>query len=137
MVLLAVIQVITGIQLLVSSLIYFALVSWVKTPEGLEALTKAGDWAVESAGGVFFLLGALFLVLGVVDLLLARGYVQGREWARHRGRVLAVTAIVFAVLGGIFLPSRVDPGSPVWTVIFNLIVVLYLGRAKVRRYFSK
>src|SRR5512137_2724891 len=83
--LLAVVQIITAIQLLVSSLIYFALVSWVKTDEGLEALTKAGDWAVESAGGIFFLLGLLFLVLGVVALLLARGYVQGREWARHKG----------------------------------------------------
>ncbi len=121
---------------MVASLIYFGLVSWSKTPEGVAELAKAGTWAIKNAGGVFLILAIAYLVLGTSSLLLARGYVKGSEWARRKGRLIAALAIVFAVLGGLFLPARLDAGSPVWTIVFNLIVILYLGRSRVRRFFS-
>ncbi len=136
MTLLAIIQVVSGFQSLLSSLIYFALVPWTKTPEGVAALTKAGAWALKNAGGVFLVLAIVYLVIGLSALILARGYLNAKEWARHRGRLLAALAILFAFIGGIFLPERLDPGSPLWTIIFNAIVIVYLGRAKVRRFFS-
>ncbi len=135
-IILAIIQVLSGIQLLASSLVYFSLVSWSRTPEGIAELSKAGEWALNNARGIFFLLGVVYFALGTGSLLLARGYVKGRERARRKGRVIAVLAILFAFVGGIILPARLDPGSPVWTVVFNLIVVFYLGSKKVRRYFS-
>jgi hypothetical protein len=135
-VILAIIQMLAGIQLLASSLVYFVLVEWSRTPEGIAEIGKAGEWALKNARGVFFLLGVVYLALGIGSLLLARGYVKGSERARHKGRVVAVLAIIFAIVGGVILPARLDPGSPLWTVAFNLIVVLYLGSKKVRRYFS-
>ena len=134
--LLAIIQIISGLQLVVSSLIYFALSSWANTPEGAAELAKSGDWALKNGSGLFFLLGIVYLILGVSSLLLARGYVKGREWARHKGRVVAALAMVFAIVGAILLPRRLDPGSPFWTIVFNAIVIIYLGSAKVRNFFS-
>jgi hypothetical protein len=96
-----------------------------------------GEWALENAGRLFLLLSVAYLVLGIGSLLLARGYIHGREWARHRGRILAALAIVFALFGGLILPRRLDPGSPVWTVLFNIIVIVDLGSGKVKRFFTK
>jgi len=115
---------------------YLALSSWAGTPEGLAELSRSGkEWIVQNAGSVFFIIAVVSLVLGVGALWLARGYVKGFEWARRRGRTVAALAILVAVFGAIFLPPRIDAGSPFWTIVFNAIVIAYLGRAKVRAYF--
>ena len=134
---LAILQFVSGIQLLVASVTYFFLVSWASTSEGVEELTKAGAWALKNAGSIFLILGIVYLLLGIGSLVLARGYLRGREWARHRGRMVAALAILFSFVGGFFLPQRLDAGSPLWTIVFNVIVILYLGSKKVRRFFSK
>lgn len=92
---------------------------------------------MQNASGLLFLLAIIYFVLGLSSLLLARGYVKGREWARHRGRMLAALAVAFAILGAMILPNRLDPGSPVWTIIFNSAVIIYLGRPKVKAFFGR
>jgi hypothetical protein len=136
-ILLAVLQFASGVQLLIGSIAYLALVSWARTSEGVAELAKTGEWALENAGRLFLLLSVAYLVLGIGSLLLARGYIHGREWARRRGRIVAALAIAFALLGGLILPKRLDAGSPVWTVLFNILVIVYLGSGKVRRFFTK
>jgi hypothetical protein len=49
---------------------------------------------------------------------------------------VAAIAIVFAFLGVFLLPNRVDPGSPFWTIVLNVVVIIYLGSQKVRAYFG-
>jgi hypothetical protein len=133
---LAILQVFAGFQSLAASLLYFALSSWAKSPEGLADLASSGAWVLRNASGVFFLLASVYLILGIGSLLLARGYVKGFERARRKGRLVAILAIVFAFLGIFLLPNRVDPGSPFWTIVLNAIVIAYLGSRKVRTYFS-
>ena len=134
---LALLQILTGVQLLVSFLFYVSLSSWVKTPDGQAALLKLNSqWLAQNASGLLFLLAMAYLILGASSLLLARGYVKGKGWARRRGRLLAILAILFAIFGAIILPNRLDPGSPFWTVAFNAVVFIYLGRPKVKAYFG-
>jgi len=133
---LALLQVLAGLQSLAASLIYFALTSWAKSPEGLAELASSGEWVLKNASGVFLLLALVYLILGIGSLLLARGYIKGFEWARRKGRLVAAIAIVFAFLGVFLLPNRVDPGSPFWTIVLNVIVIIYLGSQKVRLYFG-
>ena len=89
-----------------------------------------------AAEGLVNILGIAYLILGLSSLWLARGYAKGYEWARRRGRFLASMALVFAVLGSILLPPRFAPDSPLWTIVFNLSILLYLGRPRVRAYFA-
>jgi hypothetical protein len=96
----------------------------------------ADPWVAANAKSIFGLLAMAYLALGVMALLLARGYVKGLEWARRRGTSVALFAIFFAILSAIILPDRADPGSPFWTIIFNAIVIIYLRSEKVRRYFK-
>jgi len=118
-------------------LFYLALSSWAKSSEGIVELAKSGtDWIVQNASGVFFLLSIMMFVLGISFLLLARGYIKGYEWARRKGRKIAAIALLLAIFGSLFLPGRLDPGSPLWTIMFNLVIIVYLGRARVRAYFK-
>jgi amino acid transporter len=80
--------------------------------------------------------GIVYLMLGLSSLWLARGYAKGRERARRRGRLLASLSIVFAIFGSILLPAKLAPESPIWTLVFNLAILLYLGRPKARAYFA-
>jgi amino acid transporter len=89
-----------------------------------------------AAEGLVNILGVAYLILGLSSLWLARGYAKGYERARRRGRLLASMALVFAVLGSILLPPRFAPDSPLWTIVFNLSILLYLGRPRVRAYFA-
>ena len=128
--------ILSGFQLLTSFIFYLALSSWAKTPEGIADLERLRNpWVTQNAGGLFFTLALVSLVLGASALWLARGYVKGYEWSRRRGRMVSASAIVFAILGLLLLPARVDPGSPLWTIVFNIIVITYLGSARVRAYF--
>jgi hypothetical protein len=133
---LALIQVVSGVQLLGGALWAFAVAGLAGTPEGQELLAEAtSPWVAENAAALFLLLGLALLVLSVLSFLLARGYVKGIERARARGRKVAAYAMLFAFLGIILVPSRTDPGSPWWTIIFNLAIYLYLNSDKVKRYF--
>lgn len=134
--LLALVQILAGFQSLAASLMYFALTSWAKSAEGVARLENSGEWAVKNGATLFLVLALVYLILGIGSLLLARGYVKGVEWARRRGRWVATFAIVFAILGIFLLPDRVDPGSPLWTILINIVVIAYLGSRKVRAFFG-
>jgi hypothetical protein len=90
----------------------------------------------KSISDIISLIGIGFLVIGLSYLLLARGYVRGREKTRRKGRAIAVLAILLAVLGASILPAGLAPESPVWTVFLNVVIVLYLGRPRVKAFFA-
>lgn len=77
----------------------------------------------------------MFLAIAIFSFVLARGYLRGHEWARLKGRKVAILAILFAVVSMILIPVRADPGAPVWTILFNVFILAYLGRRRVRAYF--
>jgi hypothetical protein len=117
---LAIIAVLAGIQSLGTGL---ALVSFSSTLE-------------KSISGTVSLIGLGFMLVGLLYLLLARGYVKGRERARRKGRTIAVFAILLAIAGVMILPAKLAAESPVWTVFFNVVIVLYLGRPHVKAFFG-
>ncbi len=120
MTILAIIAVIAGIQSLGTGL---ALMSFSSTLE-------------KSISGLVSLIGLGFLIIGLSYLLLARGYIKGREKARRKGRMIAVFAILLAILGVMILPAKFGQESPVWTVFFNIVIIIYLGRPHIKAFFA-
>jgi len=96
---LAIIAIVAGIQSLGTGL---ALVSFSTTLE-------------KSISGIVSIIGLGFLIVGLSHLLLARGYIKGRERARRKGRMIAVFAILLAIAG---------------------VIILYLGRPRVKAFFA-
>jgi branched-subunit amino acid ABC-type transport system permease component len=86
---------------------------------------------------LILILAAVFLVLGVLSFLLSRGYIKGLERARHRGRTVATLSLILVILAlAQVVPPKLEPQNPAWTLIFNLAVVVYLGRPRVKAYFK-
>jgi len=110
---LALVQVVSGIQMLGSGLWALAVASIAGTPEGAETLEATlSPWMAENAAAIFTVIGFGFLILAILSFLLARGYVKGLEKARVRGRKVAFYSILFAILSivaGIILLF-----SPLW-----------------------
>jgi hypothetical protein len=117
---LAIIAIVAGIQSLGTGLVLVSLSSTLE----------------KSISGIVSLIGLGFLIVGLSYLLLARGYVKGRERSRRKGRMIAGFAIFLAIAGVMILPAKLAPESPVWTVFFNVVIILYLGRPRVKAFFA-
>ena len=135
-ILLAALQILSGLQLVLSAISSFWLATKVHTP-GIEAelVARLPPWLSQLIVPILVVFGAVTLIIGIFSLLLARGYLRGFEKARVRGIRLAIIAIIIAILGIVILPGRLDVSSPFLTIIFNLVVIVYLHRPKVRLYF--
>lgn len=133
---LALVQILSGLQMLGGAILALAIAGIASTPEGQEALDATlSPWLAENAVTILVVIGLALLVLALWSFFLARGYIKGIEKARARGRKVAVYAIAFAILGIILVPNRTDPGSPWWTILLNMSIFFYLGSRKVRSYF--
>lgn len=133
---LAIVQTLSGIQLLIQALIAFAIAAIVSDPEVQEQLSSvAGEIDFDTLSLLFVLIGIAAFGIAIFSFALARGYAKGRPWAWRRGRRIAILTIILAILGLMIIPARTDPGAPIWTILLNLFIFLYLGRRKVRIWF--
>jgi amino acid transporter len=133
---LAIAQTISGIQLLIVAFVAFAFAAIVSDAEVQEQLSSAANEIdFDSLALLFVVIGIVSLALSVFSFALARGYAKGRPWAWRRGRKIAVFTILFAILGLMLMPARTDPGAPLWTILLNIFIFLYLGRVKVKAWF--
>jgi len=108
----------------------------VLTGLGTIGLSSSLDLA-EPQKNVLFVFGVALLILGASSLWLARAYAIGYEWARHRGRAVATLSILLAFLVLLLhLPERIGPSSPGFSILWNLVVYVYLGRPKIVAYFA-
>ncbi|MCU0860663.1 MAG: hypothetical protein MUE55_08790 [Thermoplasmata archaeon] len=118
---LAIIQVLSGVQMLASSFVLLTISSWEQ---------------FAGVAGILLLIGFGYFVLAVLALLLARGYVKGFEKARRTGRRVALFAILLAIVVLLLRGDQPDAGSPVLTVIGNMFIYAYLGTRKVKAFFA-
>jgi hypothetical protein len=113
--------------------VFATIASSAEVQESLSSF--ADENLVRNLPAIFALIGIVFLVLAVLSFQLARGYLRGNERARVRGRKVAVLAMLFAVISLVLMPARADPGAPIWTILFNVFILAYLGRRRVRAFF--
>lgn len=118
-IILVVLEVISGIFALLAGLAFSALGAFMMFPAG---------GMPEFLAALVGVLGFVFIILGIVSFLLAYGLWNGRVWAW-------TWALIFAVIG-IIIGLVQLPGSIVG-IIINLIVIYYLTRAHVKTFFGK
>jgi len=139
--LLALVQIISGLQFWL-----LAIASRADTTELQDALGE-NAWIAENVDGVLFWSRIIYVVLGLLAFALAYGYMNGSEWAGRRGTSVATFAIVVAFLTMMLVAIPANLGSPMWlftvwtlvavcTIIFNIAVIIFLGRPTVKAYFK-
>jgi hypothetical protein len=132
----ALLQIVSAVQMLAVALVAFIIASIASSPEVQDELSSTvGEGVADNIATIFLLIGIIALAIAVFSLILSRGYLRGREWARKKGRKIAFFAILLALVSLILIPSRTDPGAPIWTILLNVFIFVYLGRARVRRFF--
>ena len=95
------------------------------------------DIPAKVVSGFFFLGGIVCIAISISAFLLSRGYFKGHEKSRRRGRTVAVLGIVFVLVMLILpIPAKLDPDSPLSTIVLNLVVFAYLGSSKVKAFFA-
>ncbi len=78
------------------------------------------------------IIGAVFLILGILDLVVGIGFLGGRGWAWILGMIVAVLNIIGGI-GQIF----VSPGTGiVWLAIW-IGLLYYMTRPRVKAFFGK
>lgn len=75
-----------------------------------------------------YVLGALFLIFGIVELAIAIGFFGGKGWAWTLGIVANIILLIINVL--------TLPGSILGLVI-NIIILYYLTRPRIKAFFGK
>jgi hypothetical protein len=139
--LLALVQTILGLQFWL-----LAIASRADTTELQDALSE-NAWIAENVDGVLFWSRIIYVVLGLLAFALTYGYLNGSEWAGRRGASVATFAIVVAFLTMMLVAIPANLGSPMWlftiwtlvavcTIMFNIAVIIFLGRPTVKAYFK-
>jgi hypothetical protein len=120
---LAVLEILSGLMLLLAGLGFVALGTLATMPT-----LALPEFLVAIAG----ILGAVFIILGIVSFALAYGLWTGRGWAW-------TLSLVFAVLGTLLglLSVLGSPVSGIVQILVCAIIVYYLYRPYVKSYFGK
>jgi len=112
-----------------------------KRPTGVTVLA-----VLDILGGIFGIvagplvfgvnaLGVLSLILGIVSLVTAIGFLGGRGWAWTLG--IAVSVINIIVTIGESAIGYSSYSSSIVTIIFAIIIIYYLMRPHVKAFFGK
>jgi hypothetical protein len=83
-------------------------------------------------GAMTGVMGAAFLVFGIIELVLAYGLFTGKGWAWLWSLVFAVVGIILALFRAVG-----SLGSIILPLIIYLIVIYYLTRPHVKTFFGK
>jgi uncharacterized membrane protein (DUF2068 family) len=76
------------------------------------------------------LMGAVFLIFGIIAFVLAYGLFTGKGWAWLWSLVLAVIGVILAIFEARVVPIIVP-------LIINLIIIYYLTRPHVKAFFGR
>ena len=79
-----------------------------------------------------YALGALSLILGILAIVIAIGFLGGRGWAWTLGIVTGIISIVISIAEAVLGFS-----SNIVGIIFQIIIIYYLTRPHVKAYFGK
>ena len=74
------------------------------------------------------ILGGIIVVIGIVSLVIAYGFLTGKGWAWMLGLIFSIISTIFGIL---MLPQGII------TIIFNAIILYYLTRPYVKQFFGR
>ena len=89
-------------------------------------------------GIVLIALGAVFLPLGIISLIVAFGTLKGKGWAWSLTVVISVIGIAMNIISNAFSGFQTSSiVSMVVSVAINLLILYYLYRPHVKTFFGK
>jgi hypothetical protein len=87
---------------------------------------------ISGIASILYALGALALVLGLVSIVVAVGFLGGKGWAWTLGIVVSVISIIISIV-----ETVIGFSSNIIGIVFSIIIIYYLMRPHVKAYFGK
>src|SRR5690348_10910892 len=91
-----------------------------------------GISAISGIASILYALGALALVIGLLSIIVAIGFLGGKGWAWTLGIVVGVINII-----GSLVETAIGFYSNIIGIIFPIIIIYYLMRPHVKAFFGK
>lgn len=129
---LAILEVLVGILMLISSLGMFALSALIDDPDFMSQLgTEVPQWFLDAGPTFFLILGIVLLVFAILTFVLAWGFLKGKKWAWWLGVILAVLQIISGVV------SIISSGvSGIISTLIPVLILIYLLQPSVKNWFG-
>jgi hypothetical protein len=135
---LAIIDILIGIFIIISSIGVLALAGYLTSitmPSEIEQ--NLPQWFIDMAPTALALAGVVLLAIGLVSMLIAWGFLKGRNWSRTLAIVLLFLSIMAAVFNAIvsaILTTDVFFGL-ILSIIIPVLLIWYLTTPKVKAWF--
>jgi len=124
-----VLQILTGLGSLGLGLMLAATYTFLGSlmASGAEGVTfSAGFGGFLAIAGA--IIGAILMVIGIANLVIAYGLFKGRNWAWMLCLIFTIISAVFGILA---FPAGII------TLLFNALIIYYLTRRNVKQYFGR
>jgi hypothetical protein len=131
---------ILGILAVLMGLMYLLIAagSFIVAVLPLEEWQEIGgvpEFIADNAEIIFTSLGVLFLILAVVSFLISYGFFKGRPWAWALGIILGVLSIISSVINLLLHWNISNLSSSIVSILIAVLLIFYLTRPGVKRYF--
>ena len=134
---LAILQIIAGLLLLFAAAGSLAI-STVDVEDIEDELgDDAPDWVLDNFDTIFLATGVIYLLLGLLALAVAYGFLKGSGWAWTFGLVLAIINVISQLIGPVLNMNASALVTAIIGAIVPLIIIYYLTRPKVKAFFGK
>jgi len=88
--------------------------------------------SISGIASILYALGAVALILGIISIIVAIGFLGGKGWAWTLGIVVSVINIIVSIVETI-----IGFSSNIVGIIFSIIIIYYLMRPHVKAFFGK
>jgi hypothetical protein len=88
--------------------------------------------SISGIASILYALGALALILGIVSIVVAIGFLGGKGWAWTLGIVVSIINIIVSIV-----ETVIGFSSNLIGIIFSIIIIYYLMRPHVKAFFGK
>jgi hypothetical protein len=136
---LAILEMLFGILLIIAALGVFVIAGYISTvtiPPDIQQ--NLPQWFINFAPVFLAVSGVIILVIGIISIMVAWGFLKGRNWAR----VLAIILLFLSVLVTIFnaiVAAIFTTGallSLVVSIIIPILLIWYLTTRRVKAWFG-
>ena len=130
----AVLEILGGIVELILALGFFAIAALINVGDVRQRIGgSVPQWVVDNAPVFFGVLGLFFLIMAVLSLVLAWGFLKGKGWARTVAIVFLVLSIIGDIIG---ILGGTGFFAVVLSILLPILIVVYLYRPNVKQWFT-
>lgn len=135
---LAILMIIYGIFVLLASLALFGVAAFIGSQEFIDMLgTDVPQWLIDAGPLLFAGLGVALLIMALIALLLAWGFLKGKRWAWILGLIFLVLNILGSVISAVAGGSLAGIATLGVSILIPVIILVYLLLPNTKAWFTQ